>query len=147
MIRWQLWLGWSLCSSVIFTIVSVPGSGRPCFQWLTLEEDPAASAGAQVMLAFMNTSRTVHVTSLLHQLRWLTVCFWAQFKMLVLTFKSLPDMKTEYLRDCLFLVISACPIRFVREGMLLVPSVIFHRSQEICSLYPGHPPYGTSPWN
>lgn len=52
----------------------------------------------------------------------LSVCFWFQFKMLVITYKVLHDMGLGYLRDHLYPDTSTCPIRYRRRGMFWVPS-------------------------
>lgn len=49
--------------------------------------------------------RTAQVTPLFHELRWLPVYFWIQFKLLDWTWKVLHGMGLGCLRDCLFPVI------------------------------------------
>lgn len=39
-----------------------------------------------------------HVTLLLLQLQWLSVCFWVQFRMLIMTFKFLNSLRPGYLK-------------------------------------------------
>lgn len=66
--------------------------------------------------------RKAHVTPLLCELRWLLVCFWVQFKGLLLTFKALHGMGPGSLRICLSLIMLAHTIKYGRECMLQVTS-------------------------
>lgn len=43
------------------------------------------------------------ITSFLFYVHWLPVCFWAQYKVLVLTFIDLYSLGTTYLKDLLLL--------------------------------------------
>lgn len=63
-----------------------------------------------------------HITLLLHEMVWLPVSFWVQFKILVLCFKPLHDMGLDYLRDCLSHISTTHLTRSSREGVLWVSS-------------------------
>ncbi|XP_061460454.1 uncharacterized protein LOC133373973 [Rhineura floridana] len=47
------------------------------------------------------TKRSEHVTPILARLHWLPICFWARFKVLVLTYKALHGTGPQYLMECL----------------------------------------------
>lgn len=82
-----------------------------------------ASAGAvqnAVVQAIMWVLKQ-HITPLLCELYWLPVCLWVQFKVLILTFKVLNNMRLCYLRYFLSLVASVHPGRDLAVGMLWVP--------------------------
>lgn len=57
-------------------------------------------------IAVIYASRAAYVTFLLHRLFWLLVCFWVQFKLLVLvlTFKAIHGIGLDYLKSFL------CPV-------------------------------------
>lgn len=44
--------------------------------------------------AVLGAPRMVHITLLFRKLQWLPVCFGVQFKVLIITFKALPGMKS-----------------------------------------------------
>lgn len=46
--------------------------------------------------AVMCTLGSVHITFLLCKLHWLALCFWIQFKMLIMTYNILHDMILDY---------------------------------------------------
>lgn len=52
----------------------------------------------------------------------LSVCFWFQLKMPVITYKALQDTGLGYLRDHVYPGTSTCPIRYSRRGKFWVPS-------------------------
>lgn len=84
----------------------VPGS----FNWCKLQQPGQFSLPPEQ-----------HITPLLHKLHWLPICFWVQFKGLILTFKALHGMGSSNLRDCL--APNTQPILLVpSESMLWVPS-------------------------
>lgn len=56
------------------------------------------------------------------KLHWLSICFWMQLKVLVVTFKALHDSGPGYLWDQLFLVVPTRPIQSSRRGTLWVLS-------------------------
>lgn len=64
-----------------------------------------------------------HVTPPLHELHWLQVCFWVQFKVLIITFKALHGRLAGYLQNHLCPIISAYPTRSGRKGLLHMPAV------------------------
>lgn len=64
----------------------------------------------------------VHVKPLLRELDLLSVCFQAQFKVLVMTHKDLQDMELDYLKEHLSSVIFIHSIRPGKWDMLWVPS-------------------------
>lgn len=59
------------------------------------------------------TSKIAHGTSLLHRLHWLPLCFWVQFRVLILTFKA--GIGLGYLKDHLHRNTSTHPIKFSRS--------------------------------
>ena len=68
--------------------------------------------------AVLGAPRRAHITPLLCELHWLPVCFWVQFKVLVITFKALHGMGPGYLKDRLVPIRSTCPTQACKEGML-----------------------------
>ena len=75
------------------------------------------------MRAILGAPRVAHVTPLLRELHWVPVCFWVQFKVLVITFKALHGMGPGYLSNHLFPITSTHPTQSCREGMLRTPLV------------------------
>uniref|UniRef100_A0A670I451 Reverse transcriptase domain-containing protein n=1 Tax=Podarcis muralis TaxID=64176 RepID=A0A670I451_PODMU len=67
--------------------------------------------------------RRDHITPVLKDLHWLPVCFRAQFKVLVLTFKALNGLSPVYLKERLYPHRSARTLRSSAEGLLAVPSL------------------------
>lgn len=65
-------------------------------------------------------SRLAHMTSLIHKLHRLPVCFQMQFKMLVMTFKAINGISPGYVINCLILLEETCPNRASREGLLWI---------------------------
>lgn len=61
----------------------------------------AQSAVAQ---SISRTPRMAPVTPLLRKLHWLLVCFWVEFKELVITFKTVHGLGLGYFRDHLTLL-------------------------------------------
>lgn len=51
------------------------------------------------------------------ELHWLPVCLWVQLKVLVIIFKALHVLGPGYLKNCLFPVVSTCPIHSGRKGI------------------------------
>ncbi|XP_060135667.1 acyl-CoA synthetase short-chain family member 3, mitochondrial isoform X2 [Zootoca vivipara] len=68
-------------------------------------------------------SRRDHITPVLKDLHWFSVCFRAQFKVLVLTFKALNGLDPVYLKERLHPHRSAWTLRSSTEGLLAVPSL------------------------
>ena len=64
-----------------------------------------------------------HIIPVLRDLHWLPVCFRAQFKVLVLTFKALSGLSPVYLKERLHPHRSAQTLRSSAEGLLAVPSL------------------------
>ena len=64
-------------------------------------------------------------------LHWFPVCFRAQFKVLVLTFKALNGLGPVYLKERLHPHRSARTLRSSAEGLLVVPSLQEVRLQGI----------------
>ncbi|KAF7253194.1 von Willebrand factor A domain-containing protein 3B [Varanus komodoensis] len=71
----------------------------------------------------MGTGRYVHMTPVLHQLHWLPIEVWAQFKVLVMTYKALNGLRPGYLKEHLRPYMPARPLRSVGEALLREPSV------------------------
>lgn len=71
-------------------------------------------------------SNSMRMTSLLHELHWLPICFWVQPEWLVLTFKALHGIGLGYLRNHLFAISSACLTRSNEMRMLWVPHLGSH---------------------
>ena len=55
------------------------------------------------------TSKWDHISCVLVHLHWLLVCFWAKFKVPILTFKALNSLEPCYLSECLSLRMTAKP--------------------------------------
>lgn len=49
------------------------------------------------------------VTVLFHELHWLPVGFWVQFKMLAITYKAVHGIQPGYLRAAILLMFSPVP--------------------------------------
>lgn len=62
----------------------------------------------------------VDITTLLHKLHWLSVCFWVQVKMLGAIFKALHVLGSGYLSDCLFPIVFTWPFQS-RLGITKIP--------------------------
>lgn len=60
---------------------------------------------------------------LLNELHWLPVCFWRQFKVLVMTYKAFNDKSPGYLMNCLILLGQACCTHANREDLFHIPLV------------------------
>ncbi|KAF7236814.1 Extracellular calcium-sensing receptor [Varanus komodoensis] len=69
------------------------------------------------------TGRYVHMTPVLRQLHWLPIEVWAQFKMLVMTYKDLNGLGPGYLKEHLCPYMPTCPLRFAIEALLREPSM------------------------
>lgn len=80
--------------------------------WVLLKLQLEGIAAVPVVMC---DPRTVYITLLLHKLYWLPVCFHVQFKVLILTIKTLHGIGLGYLR-------SVCLIGSGRESMLQVQS-------------------------
>lgn len=93
----------------------------------------------------MCTLGSVHITFLLCKLHWLALCFWLQFRMLIMTYNILHYMILDYFRDCLSLAISTLPVRSDRTnnalGSCLLSNAIWW-AQGKCYSY-----HGTCPLN
>lgn len=57
----------------------------------------------------LEAPQMAHMTFLLYGLCWLPVCFWTQFKVLVITFKALYSWGPRYLRNYLTSIELTCP--------------------------------------
>ncbi|KAF7251909.1 Podocalyxin-like protein 2 [Varanus komodoensis] len=62
-----------------------------------------------------------HITLVLYQLHWLPVEVWAQFKVLVLTYKGLNGLGPGYLKERLLPYMPSCPSRSAGEALLQEP--------------------------
>ncbi|KAF7237686.1 putative RNA-directed DNA polymerase from transposon BS, partial [Varanus komodoensis] len=67
------------------------------------------------------TSHYSHVTPVLYQLHWLPVEVWAQFKVLVLTYKALNSLGPGYLKEHLLPYMPSRPLRSAGEALLRKP--------------------------
>ncbi|KAF7239223.1 Disintegrin and metalloproteinase domain-containing protein 12, partial [Varanus komodoensis] len=67
--------------------------------------------------------RYVHMTPVLRQLHWLPIEVWAQFKVLVMTYKALNGLGPGYLKEHLRPYMPARPLRSAGEALLQEPSV------------------------
>lgn len=74
----------------------------------TLEDYLEATIGPKCRRV-LEASRVAYVIPLLHELCWLLICFWVQFKVLLITFKALYDMDTRYPWNCIFPIGLTCP--------------------------------------
>ncbi|KAF7247322.1 Collagen alpha-5(VI) chain [Varanus komodoensis] len=63
------------------------------------------------------------ITPVLYQLHWLPIEVWAQFKVLVITYKALNGLGPGYLKECLLPYLPSHPLRSVAEALLREPSV------------------------
>ncbi|XP_077788962.1 uncharacterized protein LOC114600407 [Podarcis muralis] len=75
------------------------------------------------------SGRQDHITPVLKDLHWLPVCFRAQFKVLVLTFKALKGLSPVYLKERLHPRRSTRTLRCSAKGLLAVPSLREAKSQ------------------
>ncbi|KAF7243157.1 Ephrin type-A receptor 4 [Varanus komodoensis] len=69
------------------------------------------------------TGRYVHMTPVLRQLHWLPIEVWAQFKVLVMTYKALNGLGPGYLKEHLHPYMPARPLRSAGEALLWEPSM------------------------
>ncbi|KAF7238124.1 Homogentisate 1,2-dioxygenase [Varanus komodoensis] len=69
------------------------------------------------------TGRCSHITPVLCQLHWLPTEVWAQFKVLVITYKALNGLGPGYLKERLRPYLPSHPFRSVAEALLREPSV------------------------
>lgn len=78
----------------------------------------------------------VYGASLFHGLHWLLICFWVQFKMPIITSKTLHGMGLGYLWDHFCLIISTHLTRFNKWGIFQVSSILkkisSYRTLEVC---------------
>ncbi|KAF7246443.1 Protein NEL [Varanus komodoensis] len=65
----------------------------------------------------------VHMTPVLRQLHWLPIEVWAQFKVLVMTYKALNGLGPGYLKERLHPYMPSCPLRLAGEALLREPSM------------------------
>ncbi|KAF7246760.1 Reelin [Varanus komodoensis] len=69
------------------------------------------------------TGRYVHMTPVLRQLHWLPIEVRAQFKVLVITYKTLNGLGPGYLKERLHPYMPGLPLRSAGEALLWEPSV------------------------
>ncbi|KAF7249458.1 RNA-directed DNA polymerase from mobile element jockey [Varanus komodoensis] len=69
------------------------------------------------------TGRYAHMTPVLRQLHWLPIEAWAQFKVLVMTYKALNGLGPGYLNEHLHPYMPDRPLRSVGESLLREPSM------------------------
>lgn len=62
-----------------------------------------------------------HITSLFCERHWLPVCFRVQFKVLIITYKSLQDMSPSYLRNHLIPIGQARPHPWQQRRQVVDP--------------------------
>ncbi|XP_061465627.1 uncharacterized protein LOC133376825 [Rhineura floridana] len=68
------------------------------------------------------TRRSDHITPILARLHWLPICFWARFKVLVLTYKALHGTGPQYLLERLPRYETSCTLRSTSKTLLRVPT-------------------------
>ncbi|KAF7250196.1 Cytoplasmic polyadenylation element-binding protein 1 [Varanus komodoensis] len=71
----------------------------------------------------MGTGRCSHITPVLRQLHWLPIEVWAQFRVLVMTYKPLNGLGPGYLKERLLPYMPSCPLRSAADALLREPSV------------------------
>ncbi|KAF7252062.1 Ryanodine receptor 3 [Varanus komodoensis] len=69
------------------------------------------------------TGRCSHITPVLCQLHWLPVEVWAQFKVLVMTYKALNGLRPGYLKERLCPYMPARPLRSAADALFREPSM------------------------
>ncbi|KAF7251550.1 hypothetical protein EYD10_03015 [Varanus komodoensis] len=77
----------------------------------------------------MRTGRYSHITPVLYQLHWLPIEVWAQFKVLVITYKALNGLGPGYLKERLRPYLPSRPLRSAAEALLQEPSIRDIRKQ------------------
>ncbi|KAF7251494.1 Papilin [Varanus komodoensis] len=77
------------------------------------------------------TWRYSHITPVLYQLHWLPIEVWAQFEVLVITYKALNSLGPGYLKECLLPYLPSHPLRSAAEALLREPSMKDIRRQTI----------------
>lgn len=89
-----------------------------CPAWAALEEHPEGTAGPEC--GHVNSDGQAllcPVTRPLRELRWLPASFWAQFTVLVVTYKGLRGMRPSCLKGYLPPAMSARPVHFLRAEL------------------------------
>ncbi|KAF7237138.1 Protoheme IX farnesyltransferase [Varanus komodoensis] len=69
------------------------------------------------------TGRCAPMTPVLYQLHWLPIKVWAQFKVLVITYKALNGLGPGYLKEHLHPYLPSRPLRSAAQALLREPSV------------------------
>ncbi|KAF7249234.1 1-phosphatidylinositol 4,5-bisphosphate phosphodiesterase beta-1 [Varanus komodoensis] len=64
------------------------------------------------------TGHYSHITPVLYQLHWLSIEVWAQFQVLVITYKALNGLGPGYLKERLLPYLPSCPLRSAAEALL-----------------------------
>ncbi|XP_053104853.1 leucine-rich repeat-containing protein 39 isoform X1 [Hemicordylus capensis] len=67
------------------------------------------------------SSRRDHITPVLKELHWLPICFWAKYKVLVITYKALNSLGPGFLRERLLCNEPRRPLRSSGEVRLHLP--------------------------
>ena len=78
------------------------------------------NAAARVLT---RTRKTDHITPVLKSLHWLPVRQRIEFKILLLTYKSLNGLAPKYITELLPLYEPSRPLRSANSGLLVVPRV------------------------
>lgn len=99
-----------------------------------------------VACTFMGAPRFTYLKLLLHELHWLSISFWMQFKVLIIIFKVLYGTEPSYLGNSLFKRTSAHSARLWVCSLSPIPCHLGASTCAFTSL--GGSPYGTPfPWN
>ncbi|KAF7248501.1 RNA-directed DNA polymerase from mobile element jockey, partial [Varanus komodoensis] len=69
------------------------------------------------------TGHYFHITPVLYQLHWLPIEVWAQFKVLVITYKALYGLGPGYLKERLLPYLPSHPLRSAADALLREPSM------------------------
>ena len=81
-----------------------------------LEDDSEVAARLLAVTSYRD-----HITPVLKELHWLPICFWSEFKVLVMMFKALNGLGPRYLRERLTLYMLAQDLRSVGGALLCIP--------------------------
>lgn len=96
------------------------------------------NAAARVLT---KTKKCEHITPILKSLHWLPVCQRIDFKIMLLTYKSLHGLGPKYLTDMLPLHKSSRPLRSSETNLLIIPRVNTKHGEA------GFSYYATNSWN
>lgn len=96
------------------------------------------NAAARVLT---KTKKCEHITPILKSLHWLPVCQRIDFKIMLLTYKSLHGLGPKYLTDMLPLHKPSRPLRSSETNLLIIPRVNTKHGEA------GFSYYATNSWN